>query len=103
MRALPDREKHPHPAKGKVRPQEHRSLHLGGIRAGAGEALHTHAISRAIERIAAGEGRASPVTEIGGDYSKVSVGSHIVYLRITEEEVVIVRILHSRMNAPDHL
>ncbi|WP_420537511.1 type II toxin-antitoxin system RelE/ParE family toxin [Fulvimarina manganoxydans] len=60
-------------------------------------------MSRAIERIAAGEGRASPVTEIGGDYSKVSVGSHIVYLRITEEEVVIVRILHSRMNAPDHL
>ena len=64
---------------------------------------YTSTISRAIERIATGEGRASPVTEIGEDYSKISVGSHIVYFRITEKEVVIVRILNSRMNAPDHL
>ena len=46
-------------------------------------------------------GRRRP--DVGRRYRSVTQGSHVIFYRVTVEEVVIVRVLHGRMSAACHL
>jgi toxin ParE1/3/4 len=46
-------------------------------------------------------GRRRP--DVGRRYRSVVQGSHVIFYRVTAEEVVIVRVLHGRMSASRHL
>jgi toxin ParE1/3/4 len=42
-------------------------------------------------------------SDVGRAYRSVVRGAHVIFYRVTAKEVVIVRILHGRMNALRHL
>ncbi len=44
-----------------------------------------------------------PHQDIGRQYRSVVQGSHVIFYRVTGEELVIVRVLHGRMSAERHL
>jgi toxin ParE1/3/4 len=54
-------------------------------------------------RIAAGQVRGKPVADIGGNYFKASVGSHFVVYKRDADLIVVVRILHQRMDIQSHI
>ncbi|BBE34273.1 toxin ParE1 [Sphingosinicella microcystinivorans] len=55
-----------------------------------------------LERLGEGKRSGRPVEILGG-YLKYVVGSHLVFYRETEADIVIVRILHQRMDVEQHL
>jgi len=60
-------------------------------------------IQRAAETIAEDPRRGLACDEIRPGYRKFSVGSHVLFFRATAARVVIVRILHQRMDFDRHL
>ncbi|MBB4631883.1 type II toxin-antitoxin system RelE/ParE family toxin [Sphingosinicella soli] len=55
-----------------------------------------------LERLGSGERSGQPL-DIPGAYRKYAVGSHLVIYRIAETDIVVVRILHQRMDVERHL
>ncbi|PYE87476.1 type II toxin-antitoxin system RelE/ParE family toxin [Phyllobacterium leguminum] len=60
-------------------------------------------LAAAFEGLAAGTKKGRPVAVGRKDYLKYAVGSHIVYFRETKSEIIIVRVLHGRMDAERYL
>ena len=60
-------------------------------------------IRRATSTVAEDPRRGLACDEIRSGYRKFSVGSHILFFRASANRVVIVRILHARMNFDRHL
>jgi toxin ParE1/3/4 len=60
-------------------------------------------IQRAAMMVTEDPRRGRPCDEIRAGYRKFSVGSHILFFRESTTRVVIVRILHVRMNVDRHL
>lgn len=46
---------------------------------------------------------AAPCDHIRTGYRRRGAGKHVIYFRIVDEGIVIVRILHERMDQPSHL
>ncbi len=57
----------------------------------------------AIETVAENPKRGRPCDEIRPGYFKFSVGSHILFYRLTVDALDVVRILHARMDFDNHL
>lgn len=64
---------------------------------------YTGRIVEACSGIAAGRTRGKPADRVKRDYLKVAVGSHFIVYRQTEDQIVVVRILHQRMDISSHL
>jgi toxin ParE1/3/4 len=60
-------------------------------------------IQRAIETITADPTRGRSCDEIRSAYLRFSVGSHILFYRLAEGRVDVVRILHQQMDFDRHL
>jgi toxin ParE1/3/4 len=56
-----------------------------------------------IEAIARDPRRGLPCDHIRPGYRKYPIGSHVVFFRVTEKMIEIVRILHQRMDFERHL
>ncbi len=65
------------------------------------EAYHSQIVS-VFEALAAGHKIGRPV-DVRAGYLKYVVGSHFVYYRQQEAEIIVVRILHQRMDTNRHL
>jgi toxin ParE1/3/4 len=52
--------------------------------------------------LASGDRRGRPVEARPG-YLKYPAGSHLLFFRLSERRIDVIRILHSRMDAPSHL
>jgi toxin ParE1/3/4 len=59
---------------------------------------HIQEIERAAQTIAEDPRRGRPCDEVRQDYRKFSVGSHVLFFREARRAVVIVRVLHQRMD-----
>lgn len=61
-----------------------------------------HHLVAAFEGLAAGNiiGR---ICDIRANYLKYSVGSHMIYYRLQDDSIVIMRILHGKMDVNRHL
>ncbi len=55
-------------------------------------------IDRAAQRVAEDPRRGRPCDDIRAGYRKFSVGSHVLFFRVAEGGLVVVRILHQRMD-----
>jgi toxin ParE1/3/4 len=64
---------------------------------------YLRAIMAAIEIVAADPRRGRPCDEIRAGYRKFAVGGHILFYRPGRNRIEIVRILHQRMDFPQHL
>jgi len=64
--------------------------------------LYHNAFVEAFEDLAAGRKFGRPV-DIREGYFKYPVGAHLVFYRILEAGIVVVRILHQRMDVNRHL
>lgn len=64
---------------------------------------YTRLIQAEIEEIASDPSRGRSCEEIRAGYRKVQVGSHMLFYRITDRAIHIVRILHERMDFERHL
>ena len=42
-------------------------------------------------------------TEIGSDYRSAVYGSHVIFYRVRTADILVVRVLHARMNPDRHL
>jgi toxin ParE1/3/4 len=60
-------------------------------------------IQRAIEAVAANPRKGRSCDDIRAGYHKYPVGSHILFFRVVDGVVDIVRILHQRMDFDRHL
>ncbi len=60
-------------------------------------------IAQAIERTLEFPEAGSPVAGHGEEYRKVRSGSHRAIYRLTEADVIVVRIIHEREDVPDDL
>lgn len=61
-------------------------------------------LQRAIERAAANPRIGRACEEIRPGYRKLAAGSHVLFYRVTTEEVIdVVRVLHQRMDVDRHL
>ena len=60
-------------------------------------------IQRAAETVAEDPRRGVVCDSIRSGYRKFSVGSHVLFYRVPDERIVIVRILHQRMDFERHL
>jgi toxin ParE1/3/4 len=60
-------------------------------------------IQRAVATVTEGPRRGLACDEIRSGYGKFSVGSHVLFFRASSNRVVIVRILHARMDFERHL
>ena len=60
------------------------------------------AIVDAFDGLATG-GKTGRVVDIRDGYFKYAVGSHLVFYRLTERELIVVRVLHQRMDVGRHL
>lgn len=56
----------------------------------------------AFEKLGSSE-RSGRAADVPGGYLKYAVGSHLVFYRVSESGIVIVRILHQRMDVERHL
>ncbi|MFI2589850.1 type II toxin-antitoxin system RelE/ParE family toxin [Rhodococcus erythropolis] len=65
---------------------------------------YVRGIQHAIERTAADPSVGRDCEEIRPGYRRLAAGSHTLYYRLTEDDVVdVVRILHQRMDVDRHL
>jgi len=53
-------------------------------------------------RLASGEVRGRPIPEIGATYLKVTVGAHLVIYTSSGDAVLVLRVLHRRMDIAAH-
>ena len=60
-------------------------------------------LQRAIERAAANPLIGRACDEIRPGYRKLAAGSHVLFYRLTAEGIVVVRVLHQRMDVDRHL
>ena len=60
-------------------------------------------IQRAIEHAAAHPLRGRACDEVRAGYFKVSVGSHLLFYRLVDDVLDVVRVLHQRMDVSRHL
>ena len=60
-------------------------------------------LAAAFEGLASGTRKGRSVEIKRGSYLKCAVGAHMVYFREAGAEIIIVRVLHSRMDAGRHL
>ncbi len=60
-------------------------------------------IQRALQTLAADPRRGRACDHIRAGYSRFSVEQHVVFYRLTEEAIDVVRILHQRMDFDRHL
>lgn len=65
--------------------------------------IYLRQIQRAIETVAAEPKIARVCDDIRSGYWKYPVGSHVLFFRITDKGINVVRILHSRMDFERHL
>lgn len=65
--------------------------------------LYVRQLGSAVETIAQNPQRDRPCDEIREGYRRYPSGSHVVFYRITSKEVVVVRILHQRMDFNRHV
>jgi toxin ParE1/3/4 len=65
--------------------------------------FYVRQLGRAVEVIAQDPRRGRPCDEIREGYRRHPSGSHVVFYRITTEEVVVVRILHQHMDFNRHV
>ncbi|HSI01933.1 MAG TPA: type II toxin-antitoxin system RelE/ParE family toxin [Reyranella sp.] len=72
--------------------------HWGAEQAG----LYLELIDAAIDTISADPKLGRSCSEIRRGYRKYLVGSHVVFYRMRDREVFIVRVLHQRMDAERH-
>lgn len=64
---------------------------------------YVRAIQLAIEAIAADPRRALPCDDIRPGYRKHRSASHVVFVRLAEDDLIVVRVLHARMDVDRHL
>jgi len=60
------------------------------------------AIVDAFDDLATGR-KTGRIVDIRDGYFKYAVGSHLVFYRLTERELIVVRVLHQRMDVGRHL
>lgn len=60
-------------------------------------------LAAAFEGLATGTKKGRRVATSRKEYLKYAVGAHIIYFREAEKEVIIVRVLHGRMDAERYL
>jgi toxin ParE1/3/4 len=65
--------------------------------------IYLRQIRRAIETVAAEPNIARACDDIRPGYWKYPAGSHVMFFRITDKGINVVRILHSRMDFERHL
>ena len=65
--------------------------------------LYVRQLGSAVETIAQNPQRGRPCDEIREGYRWYPSGSHVVFYRITTKEVVVVRMLHQRMDFNRHV
>jgi toxin ParE1/3/4 len=65
--------------------------------------IYLHQIQRAIDTVAAEPNIARACDDIRPGYWKYPAGSHVIFFRITDKGINVVRILHSRMDFERHL
>ena len=63
---------------------------------------YVRSIQTAIETVAADPRRGRPCDEVLPGYRKFVVGSHLLFCRVNEDQVVLARILHQRMDFSRH-
>ena len=64
---------------------------------------YTDDIVNAFEKLASNPEQGGSSDHVREGYRRYRVGRHIIYYRIAEYGVDVVRILHGRMDAPTHL
>ena len=64
---------------------------------------YSRVLQQGIEQIAQDPRRGRRCDQVRPGYRKYSVGSHVIFYRILDEKVEIVRILHQRMDFERHL
>lgn len=64
---------------------------------------YVDALTAVMGALAITPGTAPPCDHIRNGYRKRSVGRHAIYFRITDYGIAVIRILHDRMNAADHI
>jgi toxin ParE1/3/4 len=65
--------------------------------------IYLRQIRRAIETVAAEPNIARSCADIRPGYWKYPEGSHVLFFRITDKGINVVRVLHSRMDFERHL
>ncbi|WP_029030612.1 type II toxin-antitoxin system RelE/ParE family toxin [Salinarimonas rosea] len=60
-------------------------------------------INATFERLGTGRLRGRSVAEVGPDLMKTRVGSHVIFYRMSDAAILVVRILHERMDPLRHL
>jgi toxin ParE1/3/4 len=60
-------------------------------------------IDAVIEAVADGSQRGRSCNEIRAGYSKIAIGSHVIFYYATRTKISIVRVLHQRQDFPRHL
>ena len=65
--------------------------------------IYLRQIQRAIETVAAEPKIGRSCDDIRPGYWKYPAGSHVVFLRMTDKGINVVRVLHSRMDFERHL
>jgi len=64
---------------------------------------YTDLLTAAFQVLAEAPRSAPACDHIRRGYRRRTVGRHMIYFRITEYGIAIIRILHNRMDAPHHL
>jgi toxin ParE1/3/4 len=65
--------------------------------------IYLRQIQRAIETVVAEPNIARACDDIRPGYWKYPTGSHVLFFRVTDKRINVVRILHSRMDFERHL
>ena len=60
-------------------------------------------LQRAIETVARAPQRGRACDDVRHGYRRFSAGMHVIFFRILDEQVEIVRVLHQRMDFDQHL
>ncbi|MSP77141.1 MAG: type II toxin-antitoxin system RelE/ParE family toxin [Rhodospirillaceae bacterium] len=65
--------------------------------------LYVRQLGSAVEAIAQDPKRGRPCDEIRKGYRRYPSGSHVVFYRVMTKEVIVVRVLHQRMDFNRHV
>ena len=65
--------------------------------------IYLRQIQRAVETVAVAPNIARSCADIRPGYWKYPAGSHVLFFRITDQGINVVRVLHSRMDFERHL
>jgi toxin ParE1/3/4 len=64
---------------------------------------YSRVLKEGIEQVVRDSRRGRPCDHIRPGYRKYPIGSHVLFFRVLEERIEIVRILHQRMDFERHL